>query len=69
MYEEVQVFRTLEGLFLTVCPAEILEHPLLSMLCDRMLVRYMFDKPYCILVLTRNDWSTEPVHSSRKCSA
>ena len=49
--------------------AEILEHPLLNMPCDGMPVRYVFDKSYHILALTRNDWSTVPVHSGRKCSA
>ena len=34
-----------------------------------MLVRYVFDKSYHILVLARNDSNTVPLHSRRKCSA
>ena len=36
--------------------------------CDGMPVRYVFDKPYHILVLNRSDWSAVPVHSGKKCS-
>ena len=36
--------------------------------CDGMPVRYVLGKPYHILVLTRNDWSSLPLHSGGKCS-
>ena len=42
----------LDYLFWKNLVAEILEHPLLSMPCDGMPVRYMFDEPYHIMVLT-----------------
>ena len=29
-----------------------------------MPVRYVFDKPYQILILSRNDWSIVPMHPS-----
>ena len=32
--------------------AEILGHPLLNMPCDGMPIRYLFDEPYHIMVLT-----------------
>ena len=47
---------------------EILEHPQLIMPCDEMLARYVFDKPYPALVLSRNDWSNVPIHIGKKCS-
>ena len=47
---------------------KILEHPLLTMPCDRMLVRYVFDKPYQILALSRGDWSVVHMHAGRKYS-
>ena len=47
---------------------KILEHPLLTMPCDGMPARYVYDKPYHILIPSRSDWSTVPMHSGRKHS-
>ena len=47
---------------------EILEHPLLIMPCDGMPARYVFDKPYQVLVLSRNCWSNVPIHIGKNYS-
>ena len=36
--------------------------------CDSVLARYVYDKPYHILIPSRSDWSTVPTHFGRKCS-
>ena len=47
---------------------EILELSLPIMPCDGMLIRYVYDKPYQILVPSRNDWSSVPMHPNKKGS-
>ena len=39
----------------------------ITMPCDGMLTRYVYDKPYHIPILSRNDWSTVSMHPGRKC--
>ena len=36
--------------------------------CDGMPAKYVYDKPYHILIPSRSDWSIVPTHSGRKCS-
>ena len=58
----------LDYLFWKNLVREILDHPILTMPCDKMPARYLYDKPYHNMILPRNDWSTVPLHPGRKCS-
>ena len=47
---------------------EILELHSLTMPFDGKPARYVFDKPYQILVLSRNNWSNIAMHIGKNCS-